>query len=147
MIIGGFQKTTLLDYPEKVACIIFTQGCNFNCSFCHNSSLIDVNKEGNITEAEIFEYLEKRKNILEAVCITGGEPLLQKDIKDFIKKVKDLGYLVKVDTNGSNPNLIRELLEENLLDYVAMDIKNSFEKYNDTSGTNVNINNIKIKFE
>lgn len=142
MIIGGFQKTTLLDYPGKVACIVFTQGCNFNCSFCHNSSLIDVNEKGSIEESEIFKYLEKRKNILEAVCITGGEPLLQKDIKEFISKVKEFGYKVKLDTNGSNHILLKELLEENLLDYVAMDIKSTFVKYSSISGVKVNTDNI-----
>ena len=147
MVIGGFQKTTLLDYPGKVACIIFTQGCNFNCSFCHNSSLIDVNQKGSIEESEIFKYLEKRKNILDAVCITGGEPLLQKDIKDFIIKVKEFGYKVKLDTNGSNPRLLKELLKENLLDYVAMDIKSTFIKYSNVSGVKVNTDNIKESIE
>lgn len=143
MIINGFQKTTLLDYPDKIACIIFTQGCNFNCPFCHNASLIDIDKKGLIEEKEIFEYLEKRKKVLEAVCITGGEPLLQKDIKEFIKKIKDLDLKVKIDTNGSNPKLLNTLIKEKLIDYVAMDIKNSFEKYNSTSGVKVNTENIK----
>ncbi len=143
MIIGGFQKTTLLDYPDKIACIIFTQGCNLNCPFCHNSSLINKSKESLISEKEIFDYLEKRVGILEGVCITGGEPLLQKDIGTFIQRIKSYGYKVKIDTNGSNPELLKELLDKKLIDYVAMDIKNTFDKYEITSGKKVNIDNIK----
>lgn len=143
MIIGGFQKTTLLDYPDKIACIIFTQGCNLNCPFCHNSLLINNSKKSLITEKEIFDYLEKRVGILEGVCITGGEPLLQKDIETFIQRIKSYGYKVKIDTNGSNPELLKELLDKKLIDYIAMDIKNTFDKYEITSGKKVNIDNIK----
>ena len=103
MVISGFQKLTLLDYPGKTACLIFTQGCNFRCPFCHNKDLLCNGCNEQISEDEIFKYLEKRKGLIDGVCITGGEPLLQKDIKDFIVKVKELGFLVKLDTNGSNP--------------------------------------------
>ena len=143
MVINGFDKVTLLNYPGKVACTIFTKGCNFKCEFCHNSGLIDNSNIGIINEIEIFKYLEKRKNILDGVCISGGEPLIQKDIKIFIKRIKDMGYKVKLDTNGSNPKLLSELINDNLIDYVAMDIKNVFDKYKTIAGDNVNIDNIK----
>ena len=145
MIIDGFEKLTLLDYPENIACIIFTRGCNLRCPFCHNSSILEFSNEtSKITEKEIFDYLEKRKNILDGVCITGGEPLLQADIKEFIKKIKNLNLKVKLDTNGTNYLKLKELLDENLLDYVAMDIKNVYEKYPITTGIkNLDIENIK----
>lgn len=145
MIIDGFEKLTLLDYPENIACIIFTRGCNLRCPFCHNSSILEFSNEtSKITEKEIFDYLEKRKNILDGVCITGGEPLLQADIKEFIKKIKNLNLKVKLDTNGTNYLKLKELLDENLLDYIAMDIKNVYEKYPITTGIkNLDIENIK----
>lgn len=135
---------TLLDYPGKVACTIFTSGCNLRCPFCHNASLVTkIDQNNYYNEEEILKYLEGRKNLLDGVCITGGEPLLQNDIYDFIKKIKDMGYLVKLDTNGTNPKKLIELVEKNVIDYVAMDIKNSKEKYAETSGIeNLNINNI-----
>ena len=127
MTINGMQKLTLLDYPGNVACLIFTQGCNFRCPFCHNSGLLDMNNNcEKIDEKEVFKYLEKRRGLLDGVCISGGEPLLQKDIEDFIRKVKDLGYKVKLDTNGSSPKKLKQLIEDGLIDYVAMDIKNDF---------------------
>jgi pyruvate formate lyase activating enzyme len=130
MIIDGFEKLTLVNYPGNVACIVFTKGCNFKCPFCQNGSLVLVDKKcGNIDEKEIFDYLEKRKGLLDGICISGGEPLLQKDIKEFIKKIKDLGYKIKLDTNGSKPDILEDLINNKLLDYVAMDIKNSFNKY------------------
>ena len=145
MIIDGFQKLTLLDFPEKMACMIFTRGCNFKCPFCHNGPLVlNKTKEGFINESEIFEYLKKRKKLLDGVVVSGGEPLLQRDIKTFITKIKDLGYKVKIDTNGTSPLLLEELINEGLVDYVAMDIKNVFEKYPKITGCrNVNIDNIK----
>ncbi|MEE0969134.1 MAG: anaerobic ribonucleoside-triphosphate reductase activating protein [Clostridia bacterium] len=136
MIFGGFQKLTLLDFPGFVACTLFTKGCNFLCPFCHNAPL--VNKPGeaaSFSEEEILSFLKKRTGILEGVCITGGEPLLHTSLKDFIIKVKALGYKVKLDTNGSFPERLSSLISEGLIDYVAMDIKNSFEKYAITSGT------------
>ena len=147
MNIAGVQKVTLLDYPGKVACEIFTQGCNFECPFCQNSSLIPITNTGEFSEEEIFEYLTLRKNILDGVVITGGEPTVQKDLKGFIKKIKDLGLLVKLDTNGGNPKVLQELIDEKLVDYVAMDIKNIFNKYNITAGKKINLDNIKKSIE
>jgi len=142
MIIGGFQKTTLLDFPNHVACIIFTKGCNFRCPFCQNSTLIGINHEDEITEEYIFDYLIKRQGILDGVVITGGEPTVQKDLKEFIKKIRKLGYKVKLDTNGYNPVVLKELIDENLLDYVAMDIKQKVEKYHIVAGKMINTDNI-----
>jgi len=142
MIFGGFQKLTLLDFPEKVACIVFTKGCNFYCPFCHNSSLVH-SSASDISEDEVLEYLAKRQGILEGVCISGGEPLLHDELEAFIKKVKDLGYAVKLDTNGSFPEKLKSLVKKGLIDYVAMDIKNSFDKYPLTSGVkNIDISKI-----
>ncbi len=130
MQIYGFNKTTLLDYPEHVAATVFTGGCNFRCPFCHNGGLVlSPNPEERIEEEEVLSYLKKRKGILEGVCITGGEPTLQKDLRNFICKVKDMGYLVKLDTNGYRPQVLWNLMQEGLLDYVAMDIKASKENY------------------
>ncbi|MBE5884232.1 MAG: anaerobic ribonucleoside-triphosphate reductase activating protein [Lachnospiraceae bacterium] len=130
MEIHGFNKTTLLDYPEYVAATVFTGGCNFRCPFCHNAGLVmEPKRQQLIPEGEVLAHLQKRQGILDGVCITGGEPTLQRDLKDFIKKLKDMGYLVKLDTNGYRPQVLRELLSEEMLDYVAMDIKASREKY------------------
>ena len=134
MKISGFQKLTLLDFPDKVACIIFTQGCNMKCPFCQNSELIPTDSTLLVDEKEILDYLTLRKNVLNGVTISGGEPTIQKDLKDFIKKVKEIGYDVKLDTNGLNNKVLEELVNENLIDYVAMDIKNSLPKYSKTSG-------------
>jgi len=128
MLIGGLQKFSLIDYPSKTAALIFTQGCNFSCHFCHNPSLV-LKKASLINEEEIFEFLNKRKNQLDAVVITGGEPTIQKDLITFIKKIKNLNFLIKLDTNGTNPQMLKMLLEQNLLDYIAMDIKAPLEKY------------------
>ncbi|MBQ8140770.1 MAG: anaerobic ribonucleoside-triphosphate reductase activating protein [Clostridia bacterium] len=130
MFIKGLQKTTLLDFPGKVACTVFTGGCNFRCPFCHNASLvISPDRDEQISEDEFFSFLEKRRSILDGVCVTGGEPLLQKDIESFMKRIKDMGYLVKLDTNGSFPERLKSILDQGLADYVAMDIKSSEEKY------------------
>lgn len=135
MIINGFQKMTLLDFPGRVACTIFTAGCNMRCPFCHNASLVtEVDHSLNISEDEILSYLEKRQGLLDGVCITGGEPLLQAGIEDFIAKIKALGYAVKVDTNGCYPENLKRLVENGLVDYVAMDVKNQFAKYGATVG-------------
>ena len=142
MKISGFDKLTLLNYPDKVACTIFTSGCNLRCPFCHNSGLV-TNNYNEISFDSIYEYLKKRVGILDGVCITGGEPLIHADIKDYINKIKDLGYLVKIDTNGCNPKLLKELIDLKLVDYIAMDIKNIYSKYDITSGVKVNIDNIK----
>ncbi len=143
MIISGMNKLTLLDYPNYTACIIFTQGCNFKCPFCQNSPLIN-NGDGLIDEVEVLEYLNKRRKVLDGLVISGGEPTVQKGLKSFIKKVKEIGLKVKLDTNGFNPKLLEELINENLIDYVALDIKNCFNKYAKTCGLNkLIIDNIK----
>jgi len=149
MIISGMQKLTLLDYPNKTACLLFTQGCNFRCPFCHNKNLLENSSNNEIiSEEEVFEYLEKRKNLLDGVCITGGEPLLQKNIEIFIKKIKEKGFLVKLDTNGSFPGRLKWLIDNKLVDYIAMDIKNNFMNYESASGVqNNNIENIKKSIE
>lgn len=125
MLIAGLQKLSLIDYPNKMTAVIFTVGCNFDCVYCHNKELFkDKNIENRfISEKEIFEFLNKRKNILEAVSITGGEPTLHKDLPDFISKIKKLGFLVKLDSNGTNPKMLKKLVNKKLVDYVAMDIK------------------------
>jgi pyruvate formate lyase activating enzyme len=135
MQIHGFNKTTLLDYPGHLASTIFLGGCNFRCPFCHNASLVlTPSIQVCIPEEEVFSVLKKRKNILEGVCITGGEPTLYPGLSTFIAKIKDLGYLVKLDTNGTNPHILNRLIENKLIDYAAMDIKNSLEKYSLSSG-------------
>ncbi len=135
MNFSGFQKLTLLDFPGKVACTLFTAGCNLRCPFCHNASLVTHIDNSNIyKKEEILSYLEKRVGILEGVCITGGEPLLQPHIEDFIKDVKSLGYCVKLDTNGFFPDKLISLVEKGLIDYVAVDFKNTYEKYAETTG-------------
>lgn len=135
MIIQGLQKLTLLDYPGKVACTVFTAGCNFRCPFCHNASLvIGTRKNKCISEEEVFTFLKRRQGILDGVCVTGGEPLLQRGIEQFLVKIKELEYEIKLDTNGSFPDKLRQLVQEGLVDYVAMDIKNSREHYGKTVG-------------
>ena len=135
MKICGLMKLTLLDFPEKTACTIFTGGCNFRCPFCHNASLVTrVNEQEIIPESKILSFLSKRQGLLDGVCITGGEPLLQPDIEDFIRKVKDLGFLVKLDTNGSYPDKLKQLVSKGIIDYVAMDIKSSPENYGKVIG-------------
>ena len=134
MIFNGFQKMTLLDFPGRVACTLFAGGCNLRCPFCHNASLVVGGPMESIPEEEILGFLEKRRGLLDGVCITGGEPLLRPDIKDFIYKVKALGYSVKLDTNGCFPEKLQELIDEGLLDYVAMDVKNCMARYGETVG-------------
>jgi pyruvate formate lyase activating enzyme len=142
MEFGGLQKLTLLDFPEKVACTVFTKGCNFRCPFCHNAALVTHIDEYTVSEEEVLSFLKKRNGMIDGLVITGGEPLLYGEIGAFIKKVKDLGLLVKLDTNGSRPELLGELIEKGLLDYVAMDIKNCKEKYEETCGVSVSISDI-----
>lgn len=135
MLIYGLQKLSLLDYPGKLAATVFTGGCNLRCPFCHNASLVTRFAEyERISEDELLAFLEKRKGLLDGVCITGGEPLLQEDLADFIIKIRAMGFLVKLDTNGSFPEKLAHLLDRSLVDYVAMDIKNSFYKYPLTVG-------------
>jgi len=128
MIICGMEKFSMVDFDGYISCTVFTKGCNFLCPFCHNSSLV-TGEAAEIPEADVFDYLTKRKGLVDAVCITGGEPTLQRGLKDFILRVCALGYKVKMDTNGTRPDVLRDLLADGLLDYVAMDIKTDFEHY------------------
>ena len=135
MDIHGLQKITLLDYPGKVACTVFLAGCNFRCPFCHNASLVThIDPGKKISEDDVIAFLKKRSGVLDGVCITGGEPLLSPGLEEFIRRIREMGYLVKLDTNGSQANRLISLAEKGLLDYVAMDIKNSLEKYAETVG-------------
>ena len=134
MKIEALQKLTLLDYPQKMACTIFTHGCNFRCPFCHNALLVTSPQQEFIDEEEILKFLRSRQGILEGVCITGGEPLMQEGIEDFMRKIKEMGFLVKLDTNGSFPAKLKSLCKQGLVDFVAMDIKNSQQKYAITAG-------------
>ncbi len=134
MLIHGLQKMTLLDYPGYVACTVFLNGCDFKCPYCHNFELVDGTAQALMDEEEFFAFLGKRKGLLDGVCISGGEPLLHKDIDDFIRKIREMGYRVKLDTNGYHPDMLKKLIDEGLLDYIAMDIKNSFAKYAVTTG-------------
>jgi pyruvate formate lyase activating enzyme len=142
MKIGGLQKTTLLDYPDIISAIVWTIDCNFRCPFCYNKNLVFGNLNS-IPVNEILSFLKKRQGILEGLVISGGEPLIQKDIIDFTGKVKKLGYLIKIDTNGMFPDKIKQLIEKNLVDYIAMDVKASKKKYSLLSGVKVDITNIK----
>ena len=142
----GLPKLTLLDYPGKVACTVFTPGCNLRCPFCHNASLV-FSCAGEIDEETIFSFLKKRTGVLDGMCVTGGEPLLQKDIADFLSKVKALGYLVKLDTNGTFPDRLQPLLEEKLVDYVAMDIKASPDNYDNATGVVTDLEKVRRSVE
>lgn len=141
--IKGLQKTTLIDYPCKVAATIFVAGCNFRCPFCYNKDLV-LNPDSlqTISQDDIIDFLKKRKKWIDGVCISGGEPLIYSDIFDFIKKIKNIGLLVKIDTNGSNPELIKKLIDDKLIDYIAMDIKASLSKYKEASGVDFSIERV-----
>ena len=144
MKIVGLQKLTLLDFPGHVACTVFLGGCNFSCPFCYNSSLLSDAQDNLINEDDFYAFLDKRKGKIDGVAITGGEPLLNNNIEAFIKKIKDKGFKVKLDTNGSFPEVLQTLIEKRLVDYVAMDIKNTFEKYPSTTNCKtLNIEKIK----
>ena len=134
MKICGLQKTTLLDFPGRVAATLFTGGCNFRCPFCHNSGLLSGDAEAAYSVREILQFLEKRKRILEGVCITGGEPTLQPDLEDFIRDIRSLGLAVKLDTNGYRPDVLKALCQKGLLDYAAMDIKAGRDRYETAAG-------------
>ncbi|MEI8360905.1 MAG: anaerobic ribonucleoside-triphosphate reductase activating protein [bacterium] len=151
MIIGGIEKLTLLDYPGKLAAIIFTQGCNFRCQYCYNPMLVWPIEDGRlkyqrdhsqIIESDLFVFLESRRGKLDGVVISGGEPTLHRDLPVFIKKIKDLGFAIKLDTNGTNSVMLKDLLSQNLLDYVAMDIKAPFAKYEQVTAVTVDLKNI-----
>lgn len=134
MLISGLQKLTLLDYPGKLAATVFFSGCNFRCPFCHNASLVINPTEGEITEDELLAFLDSRRGRLEAVCISGGEPTLRRELPSLIYSIKQKGFLVKLDTNGYRPDVLKSLVSDGLIDYVAMDIKNSKESYLKTVG-------------
>lgn len=134
MKIEALQKLTLLDYPQKMAATVFTYGCNLRCPFCHNALLVTEESHSSIEAEDVLNFLSTRKGMLEGVCVTGGEPLLQPDIEDFLRAIKDMGFSVKLDTNGTFPQKLKDLVRKNLVDYVAMDIKNCRDKYALTSG-------------
>lgn len=141
MKIAGLQKMTTVDYPGEIACTIFLHGCNFRCGFCHNPDLVVGNFIEGFSEDKVLEFLKKRIGKLDAVCITGGEPLMSLDF-DFIRKIKELGYKVKIDTNGSFPNRLREVMDLDLVDYIAMDIKSCRENYSKVAGVEVDLEKI-----
>ena len=161
MKIGGLQNLTLIDYPDKVAATVFLIGCNFKCPFCQNPELVDseeIKKQSRIEERDFFNFLDQRKELLEGICITGGEPTIQLDLIDFIRKIKAKGFLIKLDTNGSNPEVLSKLVNEHLLDFVAMDIKASIDakvknqkskikNYDRATGMSVDVEKIKKSVE
>lgn len=135
MVIFGLEKLSLVDYDGKIAATVFTGGCNFRCPFCHNSALVlDYKTLPHISDAEIFSYLEKRRGVLEGVCVTGGEPTLNPDLPEFIAKIKNIGYSVKLDTNGTNPEMVKSLFSAGLIDHFAVDIKNDKDDYAEIIG-------------
>lgn len=129
MKIAGLQKVSMVDYPGHICATVFTQGCNFRCGFCHNSALMTIDTNFGFSQEEFFEYISSRKSLIEGVCITGGEPTLWEDLPDFAREIKKTGLKLKLDTNGSNPQMVQDLLQEDLLDYIAMDVKTSLVKY------------------
>lgn len=139
MNVQGYQKLTLLDFPGRTACTVFTGGCNLRCPFCHNAGLVRTPMAGpNLTD-EVLEYLQKRRGILDGVCVTGGEPLLQPDLEDFLRRIKEMGYAVKLDTNGMLPQRLAGVLATKLVDYVAMDIKSSPDGYAAATGADADV--------
>ena len=150
MTIGGLQKLTLIDYPGHIAATVFTVGCNFRCPFCHNPELIISNFQfpiSNVIERDFFNFLKQRKGKLEGVCITGGEPTIQPDIQEFIRKIKSLDFKVKLDTNGARPDVLRLLYGEKLLDFVAMDIKNNLKNYGKTANSRIDTERIRLSVD
>ncbi len=145
MLIGGLQKSSLVDYPSKICTVVFTIGCNFRCGYCHNPELIK--KEDCISENDFFEFIKSRQGKIDAIVISGGEPTLQEDLEDFIVKCRKLNFLIKLDTNGTNPEVLKNLLSKNLLDYIAMDIKAPFEKYPNITRRFLDIEKIKKSIE
>ncbi len=141
MIIGGIQKSSLIDFPEKISAIIFTQGCNFRCAYCHNPELLQ-SKQTDFSFANVIDFLKTRIGKLDGVVITGGEPTLHQDLAECLEQIKNLGFAIKLDTNGTNPSMLKNLIEKKLVDYVAMDIKAPIEKYPDVIGLDISINKI-----
>lgn len=145
MVIGGLQKVSLIDYPGRVAATVFTSGCNFSCPFCHNPELVDsrqISRQPFFPQTEFFDFLKSRQGLIDGVCITGGEPAVHKDLPEFVKKIKDMGFLVKLDTNGTRPEVLQELLKDKTVDYLAMDIKGPLENYSKITGTEVDLEKI-----
>lgn len=150
MVLGGLQRLTLIDYPGHIAATVFTVGCNFRCPFCHNPELVMSNVKcqiSNVLEDDFFRLLKERRGKLEGVCITGGEPTLQPDLIEFIRKIKEMGYKVKLDTNGMRPDVLRRLYKEKMLDFVAMDIKSDLENYAKTTNSKVDEERIKLSVD
>ena len=151
MLIGGLQKLTLIDFPEKLGATVFLAGCNWRCPFCYNSELVlpeKIKKQQKISEKEFFDFLKEKKGLLEGVCVTGGEPTINKDLPKFIQKIKKMGFLVKLDTNGSHPKMLKELIDRKLIDYVAMDVKFPLRpKYYRVIGKKANLEKIKKSIE
>jgi len=148
MIIGGFQKFSLIDYPDKICAIVFTQGCNLRCPYCHNPELINLkSSQYIISKEEVFSFLEKRKGKLDALEVTGGEPTLQRDLLEFLKKIKDMGYLIKLDSNGSHPEAVEKAIKLKIADYLAMDVKAPLKKYREVTHSKVDISKIKNSIE
>lgn len=141
MLIGGLQKTSLIDFPKKIAAIVFTRGCNFRCPYCHNPELV-TGEQGDITQEYVLNFLKNRRGKLEGVVVTGGEPCLQKDLPDFLRILKEMDYAVKLDTNGSHYEMLKSIIDDELTDYIAMDIKAPLEKYETVANTNFNVQNI-----
>ena len=141
MKIGGLQRISLIDYPKELSAIIFTKGCNFRCPYCHNPELV-VGSANIINTDIVLDFLKNRVGKLSAVSITGGEPTLHSDLPEFIKQIKSMGYKVKLDTNGTNPNMLKQIIDEKIVDYVAMDVKAPLDKYSTVVGVEVNIANI-----
>lgn len=142
MRIIGHQKTSLIDYPDKICTVYFAAGCNFRCPYCHNSHIVK-GEEKEIDEKAIFDFLEQRKKFIDAVCISGGEPTLYEDLPEWIGRIKEKGFLIKLDTNGTNPKMLQALLDQNLLDYVAMDVKAPWEKYRQVVGAEADVDGIR----
>jgi pyruvate formate lyase activating enzyme len=149
MQISGFQKMSLIDYPQRISCVIFTQGCVFNCPFCHNPDLIPVDrkKQSIYTEEEVLNFLQKRQGMLDGLVVSGGEPTIQPDLLPFMKKAKELNLLIKLDTMGINPEVVESAINSGLVDYMAMDIKHTLNKYSQAIGTKVNLARIKKTVE
>lgn len=143
MLIGGLNKLSLIDFPDTVSAVVFTMGCNFRCPFCHNPELVIPDQFNEpIAEEELFEFLSKRKGLLDGVVVSGGEPTIHNDLPEFIEKIKKIGFKVKLDTNGTNPEVINKLVQNNLLDFIAMDIKAPLKKYKTLTGCETNIKNL-----
>lgn len=147
MKIFGLEKLSMVDFEGHLCATVFTGGCNFRCPFCQNSDLVNITNLSQVSEEEFFTFLQKRRGVLDSVCVSGGEPTLQPDLEEFLRKIKTLGYLVKLDTNGTKPELLKDLIEKSLVDYVAMDIKNSPSAYAKTAGTSEHLTEIKTSVE